>query len=261
MKKLFGILVSLCASMICLTSVSAKQVNLTDPEFNNSYIIGRRVFTLGSYALTAWDVKEATDEFHQNVKGTDKTPMYYIVDGRIWSVGGDGVNWNDELNLSDFNNVFGVNNDPIVHPEIPYDEEKVNAKIDNVVNNLNAGSSEYGIEGIEYSDEDNTLTFNVSDGEKPISDYAKSGIVDFLKAFVSDEFGAQSVSINGHDYGDVTDLNETDIVGLAAAAIKDIIGEETEEILSSLEGKEITVSVTYGDGQTIDYHVSFVENN
>ena len=263
MKKLFGILVSLCASMICLTSVSAKQVDLTKKEFNNSYIIGRRIFTLNSYALSAWNVKEATDEFHKNFKGTDKTPIYYIVDGRIWSVSGDGIDWKNPIEISAFNETFGndffgVNGDPIVSPTLPYEKEKVDNKIESVIETLKDTADKYGFDNIEYNEENNKVTFTIgeNDGDKNISDYAKSGIVDAIKAFISDDYGAKKIVIDDKEY-DVNTLNEAGIVGLAADYIRKAIGNVDNETLSALKGKSMTATVTYGDGTEVKYTVTF----
>ncbi len=259
MKKLFGILVSLCASMICLTSVSAKQVDLTSEEFNNSYLIGRRVFTLNSYALSAWNVKEATDEFHRNVKGEDDTPMYYITNGKIWKVDGSGVDWDHPLNIEDFKEVFGVNGDEIVYPEIPYDENRVNSKIDSVIDNLNDSASKYGFESIDYDDHNHKVTFTIGEdgGNQKISDYAKSGIVDAIKAFISDDYGAKKIVIDDKEYDHISQLTEAEIIGLVADYLRGILGDEANETLSLLKGKNITATVTYGDGQEIEYTVEF----
>lgn len=260
MKKLFGILVSLCASMICLTSVSAKQVDLTKKEFNNSYIIGRRVFTLGSYALTAWDVKEATDEFHQNVKGTDKTPMYYIVDGRIWKVkDGGAIDWDNPINIEGPIEVYGVNDDEIVYPEIPYDEDRVNNKIESVIENLKDGANKYGFSNISYDESGHKVTFTIGEngGNQKISDYAKSGIVDAIKAFISDDYGVKKVVIDDKEYDHISQLTEAEIIGLVADYLRGILDDEANETLSELKDNSITANVTYGDGETVEYTVEF----
>lgn len=279
MKKLLSLLICLSASFICVNTVSAKVVDLTSAEYNNSYVVGNRIFKLGSYVVTLPDVVKATDEWYQYGVYGDTTfdvinhregaPIFYVNNGYLYPVKEDGtLVTDDKLAIQDLVedygkfDVWGIDNgkSDFVIPEeevIPYEEEKVTAKVNDVVDVLKKSAEGYGFSDISYDSANHKVTFQIDDESKSIKDYAKSGIVDFVKAFVSDEFGVESVSMGGMSYEGIKDIPESELITWCAGAIKSTIGEDAEDKLSSLQGKTIEVTVTYADETEITYTIAF----
>lgn len=274
-SKLF--VITLLAFFISIISVNAKEMSVSElgseilsrnPNAGYVYVIGRYAFT-SSYA-TKFDIKDimlaAADSINinlgeiENLEDYSENMTIYQID-RIsqteWelktNVVGNGEAYNDEAKVD----VSFIDYEYIVS------DTNINANIKEQVESLNGNASDYGFASITY--DNYTATFNISDPSRNLIDYKESGILDVIKALVAPETGAKTIAWDGHEASDITNLEEDDIIALAAEVLTRMIGKDAKTLTyAEAANKSITATVTYTDENgykySVDYTLKFIYN-
>ena len=226
MKKLLKTAACLGLGLFSLTTVSAKEMDLTGnsvSDYNNVYIVGNWVFQLNKYGINGKDIAEAASKY--SLTTGKSAPVYYILGGQVYEYENKGAASAPKA-LGAVENVFddekinalGLNGEEYEDLVL----EEVEPVIKNYIEQLNETADKYGFYSIDY--EDYTATFYISDPGKSLAGY-KDQILDLIKTFIDDDYGLQSVTFNGKEYSK-EELTEEGIVSLAVEVLTKMAGEE-----------------------------------
>ncbi len=149
-------------------------------------------------------------------------------------------------------------------------EEEKDKDLTNAASTLNNNAITYGFKSIRYANK--TATFEISDTQKPLAEFAKSGILDMFKQYIA---GATKIEYTiGDKKVTIEEINAEDGVKYAAQLLCLMANNGTEDTcktdegiltaaqlkLGDVAGKNATANFTYTIGsetQTIPYILDF----
>lgn len=270
MKKVLLSVACLGLSLIGLTKVSAKEVELTGDYItaNNVYIVGNWVFQLNKYGINGYDIAYAGSDY--TTRTSEKNvPVYYIQAGNVYKYDQKGVatpkllGTVEEVFPGSKINATGLNADALEDLVL----EEVEPKIIESVEELNTTAEQYGFESITY--ENNTVTFNIAELESQLAEYAGSEIINLFKSFVNGDVGFKKISyttLEGPEtksFEDLTSAEDQTIKSIALGVLSAMIGEDASSLdYSAVANKSASATVEYededGNRYTQVYTVKFV---
>lgn len=261
-KMIFSI--AILAAFGTVTVVNAEEIALDKLE-PNTFVIGEDEYTIGGndpYVLTIYDVAQAAAKYMKSNPSATSVPVYYfnvdadettgnvtpyvrVINGPADNTGVAQYNEFAASNLlgattTGMINIERINNTEISELQEEYLNEVVAPDIKAAVEELDSTAQDNGFEAISYDEETKTVTFEIADLTKKLSEYKGNA----LSAFTNHLNDAKTATFKLDSEKTVDLTKEEEVVSAAKDILSYLTGGE-DLTYENVIGKKFSATVTF----------------